>query len=45
MLKEISEKLGLQIIMVTHSEELIEAADKVFTIRAGKLLKGPKDSA
>ena len=44
MLKEISEKLGLQIIMVTHSEELIEAADKVFTIRAGKLLKGPKES-
>ena len=42
MLKEISEKLGLQIIMVTHSEELIEAADKVFTIRAGKLLKEPK---
>ena len=45
MLKEISEKLGLQIIMVTHSEELIEAADKVFTIRAGKLLKGPKGVA
>lgn len=45
MLKEISENLGLQIIMVTHSEELIEAADKVFTIRAGKLLKGPKGSA
>lgn len=44
MLKEISEKLGLQIIMVTHSEELIEAADKVFTVRAGKLLKGPKEA-
>jgi DNA repair exonuclease SbcCD ATPase subunit len=32
MLKEISDKLSLQIIMVSHSPDLIEAADKVFTV-------------
>jgi ABC-type transporter Mla maintaining outer membrane lipid asymmetry ATPase subunit MlaF len=32
MLKMISERLGLQIIMVTHSEELIECADAVFVV-------------
>lgn len=38
MLKQISERLKLQIIMVSHCEELIEAADKVFqvTIKKGK---------
>ena len=30
MLKEVSVKLGLQIIMVTHSEELMAEADKIF---------------
>jgi DNA repair exonuclease SbcCD ATPase subunit len=30
LLKELSDKLGLQILMVTHSQDLIEAADKVF---------------
>ncbi len=30
MLKMISSKLGLQIIMVSHNEDLIEGADKVF---------------
>ena len=30
MLKKVSEKLDLQIIMVTHSEDLAEAADKIF---------------
>lgn len=37
MLKQISEKLKLQIIMVTHAEELIENADRTFrvTIRKG----------
>lgn len=37
MIKQISQKLNLQIIMVSHSEELIEAADKIFrvTIRKG----------
>jgi DNA repair exonuclease SbcCD ATPase subunit len=32
MLKEISSKLGVQIIMITHKEKLIEHADKVFNI-------------
>ncbi len=31
-LKELSNELGLQIIMVTHSSELIEASDKVIPI-------------
>jgi DNA repair exonuclease SbcCD ATPase subunit len=30
MLQEISHRLGLQIIMVTHSPDLIEGADRVF---------------
>lgn len=30
MLKEVSDKLGLQIIMITHNSDLIEAGDKVF---------------
>lgn len=33
VIKEISERLGLQIIYVTHSEELVEAADKVITVK------------
>ena len=32
MLQEISKKLGMQIIMVTHMEPMIESADKVFRI-------------
>jgi DNA repair exonuclease SbcCD ATPase subunit len=32
MLKEISEQLGLQIIMVTHEEELLTDADKTFQV-------------
>ena len=32
MIKEISEKLGLQIIMVTHTPEFAEAADKIFKV-------------
>jgi len=37
MLKQISTRLGLQMLIVTHSEELIDAADKVFraTIKNG----------
>ena len=30
MLKEVSKKLGLQILMVTHSEDLAACADKIF---------------
>ena len=36
MIKEISKELRLQIIMVSHSEELIEEADKVFKIAKKK---------
>ena len=36
MLKQISKKLKLQIIMVTHSEELMEQADKVFQVKIRK---------
>lgn len=36
MLQEISKKLSLQIIMVTHSEELIENADKIFYVSKKK---------
>ncbi len=38
MIKEISSKLGIQIIMISHNSELIESADKVFkvTMRNGK---------
>lgn len=32
MLKQLSEELGLQIIMITHSEELMEHADRTFRI-------------
>jgi len=33
MLKEISKKLGIQIIMISHSENLISVADKVFRVK------------
>jgi len=36
MLKQMSEKAGLQIIMVTHSEELTECADKIFEVSMKK---------
>ena len=36
MLKQVSDKLGLQTIMITHSEALIESADKVFQIQKQK---------
>ncbi len=36
MLKEVSNRLGLQIIMVTHADELIESADKVFAVSKKK---------
>ena len=32
LLSEISSKLGIQIIMVTHNQEFISAADKVFNV-------------
>jgi DNA repair exonuclease SbcCD ATPase subunit len=33
LLKELSERLGLQFIMVSHSEDLIEGADRVFVLK------------
>jgi DNA repair exonuclease SbcCD ATPase subunit len=36
MMKEISEKLGLQIVMVSHLDELIAGADKVFKVSQSK---------
>ena len=36
MLKQVSLKLGLQIIMVTHSEELQEEAERVFQVKIRK---------
>jgi DNA repair exonuclease SbcCD ATPase subunit len=36
MLSMISKKLGIQIIMVTHSTELIKASDKVFEVKQNK---------
>jgi len=36
MLKEVSEKLKLQIIMVSHSEDLIESADRTFQVKMRK---------
>lgn len=36
MLREISHRLGLQIIMITHSPDLIEGADRVFKVSLKK---------
>lgn len=36
MLKEMSEKLGVQFIIITHEETLTEAADRVFRTRIRK---------
>lgn len=36
MIKEISKRIGLQIIMVSHSPELIDSADRVFEVKKKK---------
>ena len=36
LLKQISEKLDLQFIIVTHEEELLESADKIFRVTQHK---------
>lgn len=36
MMREVAEKLNLQIVMVTHSEELMEGANRVFTVKQRK---------
>lgn len=40
MIKQLSEKLGIQFIIITHEEKLTEAADRVFNvIKKGKVSK------
>ena len=36
MLQQISKKLNLQIIMITHSEELVKCANRIFTVKIKK---------
>ena len=36
MIKEISDRLNLQVIMVSHKEELVQSADKVFEVVRGQ---------
>ena len=36
MLKELSDRLGVQIVMVTHNPALLESADKVFKVIQNK---------
>jgi len=36
MIREIGSKLGIQHIIVSHEENLLEAADKVFTVENRK---------
>lgn len=38
MLKELSRKLGIQIIMVSHNPEIVAGADRVFRIEQGKVI-------
>lgn len=38
MMQEISKKIGLQILMVSHVQDLIENSDKVFRIRNGEVI-------
>jgi len=38
MLKMLSNEFGLQIIMITHIQEIVEEANKVFKIQGGKSL-------
>jgi len=36
MIKELSDRLGIQFILITHSDTLTEYADKVFTVKLRK---------
>ena len=38
MLKMLSDKLGIQFIIITHQKPMAEYADKVFTIKQGELV-------
>lgn len=44
MIKQISHKLGLQILMVSHAPELIAHADKVFHVRQTKGISYVRES-
>lgn len=43
MIKEVSERLGLQFIIVTHEENLIPSADKVFQVGIRKGISNIKE--
>lgn len=43
MIKELSEKLGLQFIIVSHLKELVDSADKVFEIDIKKGISNVKE--
>jgi DNA repair exonuclease SbcCD ATPase subunit len=45
MLSEVSKKLNLQIIMVSHSPELIEGADKYFEVTMNRRISNVKEGA
>lgn len=36
MLQEVASRLGLQVLLVTHAEELVAGADKVFEVRKAR---------
>lgn len=36
MLREVSQRLKIQIVMITHSADLLASADRVFTVRRGE---------
>jgi DNA repair exonuclease SbcCD ATPase subunit len=40
LLETVNKKLALQLIMITHRNRLTDRADKVITIRKGKVVKG-----
>jgi ABC-type lipoprotein export system ATPase subunit len=40
LLETINKKLSLQLIMITHRDKLTDRADKVITIRKGKVVRG-----
>jgi len=39
LLEAVSKKLGLQLILITHRNRLTDRADKVITIRGGRVIK------
>ena len=44
LLKELSNKLNLQILMVTHDEEMIDIADKIFVVKKVKGISEVKEA-